>query len=199
MLPRLTVYLNGWCIMGARKSVVLAGAALTISALATSASADDQSFKANFSLHADYAVVSDGELRLANVNPVVFVVESGSNTAYGVTESATYFLERWATLDHTVRPQGILFTNGNQHEVAYRTLRFEIDNPSQGGSQADTDWVFQINHLVGGAREHFGDGQMLRSVMLTVVMEHTPIEVSEGRVCGPWDPSALAEHHELMN
>jgi hypothetical protein len=59
--------------------------------------------------------------------------------------------------------------------------------------------VFEINHLVGGAREHFGDGQMLRSVMLTVVMEHTPIEVSEGRVCGPWDPSALAEHHELMN
>ena len=185
--------------MGARKHFVLAGAALTLSALATSASADGQSFKANFSLHADSAVVSDGELSLANVNPVVFVVESDSNTAYGVTESATDFLERWATLDHTIRPHGILFTNGSQQEVAYRTLRFEIDNPSQAGTQTDSDWVFEISHLVAGASEHFADGQMLRSVMLTVVMEHTPKEVSEGRVCGPWDPSALAEHHELMD
>jgi hypothetical protein len=185
--------------MDAWKCVVLAGAALTISVVTTSASADDQSFKANFSLHADSAVVSDGELRLANVNPVVFVVESDSDTAYGVTESATSFLERWATLDHTIRPQGILFANGSDHEVAYRTVRFEIDDPSKAGSPADTDWVFEINHLVDGAGEHFGEGQVLQSVMLTVVMEHTPIEVSEGRVCGPWDPSTLAEHHELMN
>jgi hypothetical protein len=180
------------------KFAVLAVCVLAMLALATNASADNRSFKANFILRADSAIMSDSELRLANVNPVVFVVESGSHTAYGVTESAISFLKRWATLDHEIRPQGVLFTNAEQHEIAYRALRFEIDNPSQTGNQAGTDWVFEINHLVTGAREYFAEGQTLESVTLTIVMEHTPLEVSEGRVCGPWDPSTLQEHHQLI-
>jgi hypothetical protein len=184
--------------MDAWKFAACAVSILTLSALATNASADNRSFKANFILHADSAIVSDSKLRFANVDPVVFVVESGSRTAYGVTESATSFLKRWAMLDHEIRPQGVLFTNAEHREAAYHALRFEIDNPSQLGNQAGTDWVFEINHLVTGAREHFAKGHILESVTLTVVMEHTPLEVSEGRVCGPWDPSTLEEHHQLM-
>ena len=179
------------------KALLLAGVALAMSASTTSASAENRSFKANFMLQAASATVSDGELRLTNVNPVVFVVESGADSAFGVSESAVSFLKRWAMLDHEIRPQAVLFTNAERHEIAYSALRFEIDNPSQ--AEPGTDWVFDIDHLVAGAREHFAQGQTLESVTLTVVMEHTPLEVAEGRVCGPWDPSALKEHHELMS
>jgi hypothetical protein len=171
---------------------------LASSALATTASADNRSFKANFTLHADSAIVSGSELRLLNVNPVVFVVESSSDIAYGITESAVSFLERWAMLDHEIRPQGVLFTNAEQHGIVYRASRFEIDNPSQAANQSEVDWVFEINHLVSGAREHFAEARAHESVTLTIVMEHTQPEVSEGRVCGPWDPTTLKEHHQLL-
>ena len=181
------------------KSLLLAGVTLALSAFVMSASAENRSFKANFMLQAASATVSDGELRLTNVNPVVFVVESGADSAFGVSESAVSFLKRWAMLDHEIRPQAVLFTNAERHEIVYSALRFEIDNPSQADEQPWADWVFDIDHLVAGAREHFTQGQTLESVTLTVVMEHTPLEVAEGRVCGPWDPSALKEHHELMS
>lgn len=180
------------------KSALVAFSVLAMTALGTGASAEKRSFKANFILHADSATVSDSELRLSNVNPIVFALENDSHTAYGITESAASFLKRWAMLDHEIHPQGVLFTDAERHESAYRAIRFEIDNPSQAVNQAGTDWVFEINHLVTGAQQHFAEGQTLKSVTLTVVMEHTPLEVSNGRVCGPWDPSTLQEHHQLM-
>ena len=78
--------------MNSRKSAVLGVSGLVMSALSTSTSADYCSFKANFILHSDSAAVTEGELRLADVNPVVFVAESGALNACGITESAISFL-----------------------------------------------------------------------------------------------------------
>ena len=166
-------------------------------ALTTTSGAESETFKANFSLHAKSATVSDGKLKLSGVSPVVFVVESGSDTAFGVAESATSFLERWNELDHEIRPHGILFTSGEKPIGTYRALRFDIDNPSQTGGEQSTDWVFEIDH-VHDAQKAFDEARTIEPVMLTVVMEHTQDEVAKGRVCGPWDVSELRDHHELL-
>ena len=174
---------------------LLAGAALFLSVSSMSARTESGSFKADFNLHAESAVVSEGKLTLSGVSPVVFVVESSAKSAYGVTESTTFFLKRWKTLDHSISPHGILFTSGQQHDAAYHALRFDIDNPSQSGDAGD--WVFEIDH-VDNAGESFKEARVIEPVMLTVVIEHTAEEVAEGRVCGPWDVSELRDHHELI-
>lgn len=176
---------------------VLAISALSLSVFSPSARAEDGSFKASFNLHAKSAVVSEGTLTLSGVSPDVFAVESGADAAYGVTESAKLFLNRWRSLDHDIRPHGILFTSGEPNDGAYRALRFGIDNPSQSGGGQSVDWVFEIDH-VQDARGSFKEARVMEPVMLTVVMEHTPEEVAADRICGPWDVSDLRDHHELL-
>lgn len=176
---------------------VLAFSALALSVFSPSANAEGGPFKANFNLHAESAVVSEGTLTLSGVSPVVFAVESGADAAYGVTESSLYFLHRWNSLEHDIRPHGILFTSGKPNDGAYRALRFDIDNPSQLGDGQSVDWAFEIDH-VQDARGSFKESRVIEPVMLTVVMAHTPEEVASGRVCGPWDVSDLRDHHELL-
>ena len=174
---------------------VLAVTVLALSVYYAPAHAEGGSFKADFNLQAKSAVVSEGKLTLEGVSPVVFAVESGAETAYGVTESSNRFLERWAELDHDIRPHGVLFTsgkpvtNGESHDGAYRALKFDIDNPMRDG---DADWVFEIDH-VEGAADVFKEPRVIEPVMLTIVMAHTPEEVAAGRVCGPWDVSDLRD------
>ena len=175
---------------------VLAFSALALSVFSPSAKAEGGSFKASFNLHAESAVVSEGTLTLSGVSPDVFAVESDADAAYGVTESAKLFLNRWKSLDHDIRPHGILFTSGKPNDGAYRALRFGIDNPSQLGGGQSVDWAFEIDH-VHNASGSFEEARVIEPVMLTVVMEHTPEEVAAGRVCGPWDVSDLRDHHEL--
>lgn len=179
------------------KLVVLAVSALALSLFSPSARAEGGSFKASFNLHAESAVVSEGTLTLSGVSPAVFAVESDADAAYGVTESTAFFLNRWKSLEHDIRPHGILFTSGEPSDGAYRALRFGIDNPSQSGDGQSVDWVFEIDH-VQDARGSFQEARVIEPVMLTVVMEHTPEEVAAGRVCGPWDVSDLRDHHELL-
>ena len=176
---------------------VLAFSALVLSVFSPSAKAEDGSFKASFNLHAESAVVSEGTLTLLGVSPDVFAVESGADAAYGVTESATLFLSRWMSLDHDIRPHGILFTSGEPNDSAYRALHFGIDNPSQLGGGQSVDWAFEIDH-VQDAYGSFEEARVMEPVMLTIVMEHTPEEVAAGRVCGPWDVADLRDHHELL-
>ena len=117
--------------------VLLVGSALFISVFSSSASVKSESFKAEFNLHAKSAVVSEGKLKLSGVSSVVFVIKGGSEEAYGVTESTSLFLKRWKTLEHSIHPQGILFTSAQSHDAAYRALRFDIDNPSQSGDKGE--------------------------------------------------------------
>ena len=176
---------------------VLAISALALSVYSPSARAEGESFKASFNLHAESAVVSEGTLTLSGVSPDVFAVESSPDAAYGVTESTQFFLNRWQSLEHDIRPHGILFTSGRPNDGAYRALRFDIDNPSQLGGEQSADWAFEIDH-VQDARGSFKKSRVIEPVMLTVVMEHTPEEVAADRICGPWDVSDLRGHHELL-
>jgi hypothetical protein len=175
---------------------LIAGSAAILLAFASSVVAGDASFKANFNLQAASATVSQGQLTLSGVSPVVFVLESEPQSAYGVTESTTFFLERWHMLEHSIRPQGILFTSSGPQDSAYRSLRFDIDNPARS-DDGSADWVFDISHI-DGAIEKFEQARLIEPVMLTIVMEHTQEEVAAGRICGPWDISNLAQHHELF-
>lgn len=182
------------------KFAVLAISALSLSLFSSSAGsarADSGPFKVNFNLLAESAVVSEGTLTLSGVSPAVFAVESDADAAYGVTESTAFFLNRWKSLDHDIRPRGILFTSGEPNDGAYRALRFGIDNPSPLGDGQSVDWVFEIDH-VQDARGSFKEARVTEPVMLTVVMAHTPGEVEAGRVCGPWDVSDLMDHHDLL-
>jgi hypothetical protein len=185
---------NDW--VSKARLAFLAGSTLTLSVCSSIASAESASFKANFNLHAESAIVSKDSLKLSGVSPFVFVAESGSDAAYGVTESTTFFLERWRMLEHDIRPHGILFTSSKLHDAAYLSLRFDIDNPSQLGD-GSADWVFEIDH-VDDAADSFQEARLIEPIMLTIVMEHTQEEVAEGRVCGPWDVSDLRTHHELI-
>ena len=172
--------------------------ACSASPLAAFSSARAQTFKAQFTLMAERAKITHQRLTLSDVHAQVFVVESQGNEVFGVTAPAIPFLERWQLINHTVRPQGVLFAHTKRHLHPYQAIDFTFDNPKAVANNRGGSWTFEVNHASTESPRQFAEGKDLGPVTLTIVMVHTQKESDLGLVCGPWDPGTLRSHLELF-
>ena len=174
--------------------VPLMAIACSTSPLATFSSVRAQTFKAQFTLMAEHAKITNQRLTLSDVHAQVFVVESEGSEVMGVTAPAIPFLERWQSINHSVTPQGVLFAHTKRHLHPYQSINFTMDNPKA----VEDSWTFEVNHASTESPRQFAEGKDLGPVTLTIVMVHTQKEADLGLVCGPWDPAALRSHFELF-
>jgi hypothetical protein len=166
--------------------------------LATFSSARAQTFKAQFTLMAENAKITRQRLTLSDVHAQVFVVESEGSDALGVTAPAIPFLERWQSINHSMRPQGILFAHAKEHLHPYRAINFTIDRPKAVKADNESSWSFEVTHASTESPKQFAEGKDLGPVTLTIVMVHTKKEFDQGLVCGPWELESLQSHLELF-
>jgi len=172
--------------------------AATMSLLAQSNPAAARTFKAVFTLMADDAWLTHKNLTLSGIHSQVFVVEAEGSEAVGVTAPAAPFLERWQSISHSIKPQGVLFAHTKQHAHPYQALNFSIDVPKAVTGKDPDSWTFDIAHATAEVREQLEEGVALGPVTLTIVMVHTQKEFDLGLVCGPWDLASLKHHLELF-
>lgn len=172
--------------------------AASASFLAQSNPADARTFKAVFTLMAEDALLTHEHLTLSNVHTQVFVVDSEGSEAVGVTAPATPFLERWQSINHSIKPQGVLFAHTKVHAHPYQAINFTIDAPKAVTGSDPNSWTFDVTHATAEAREQLSKGRTLGPVTLTIVMVHTQKEFDLGLVCGPWDLASLKHHLELF-
>jgi hypothetical protein len=166
--------------------------------VAGSSAADARTFKAVFTLRAQDAQLTHKNLTLSGVHTQVFVVESeGSGTA-GVTAPAIPFLERWKSIKHSIKPQGVLFAHTKEHAHPYQAINFTIDAHKPVASNDAHNWSFEITHATAEAADQLSEGRALGPVTLTIVMVHTQKEFDLGLVCGPWALESLKHHLELF-